>query len=114
MAMPMLTFVNKIRAYGYTTNVPELMKDPYFWDGDVTIDEWDDWFYSRVRITPAGNKTFNSGLSLGFDARMSLTYSFDRFYLNAYGQFNNIRYQHKNTHGYLDDWFINTSFGIRF
>ncbi len=114
MAMPMLTFVNKLRAYGYTTNVPELMKDPYFWDEDVTIDEWDDWFYSRVHITPAGNKTFNSGLSLGFDARMSLTYSFDRFYLNAYGQFNNIRYQHKNTHGYLDDWFINTSFGIRF
>ena len=29
------------------------MKDPYFWDEDVTIDEWDDWFYSRVRITPA-------------------------------------------------------------
>jgi hypothetical protein len=45
---------------------------------------------------------------------MSLTYSFDRFYLNAYGQFNNIRYHHDSTSGYLNDWFINTSLGFRF
>ena len=30
MAMPMLTFVNKLKAYGYATNVPELMEDPFF------------------------------------------------------------------------------------
>ena len=29
MAMPMLTFVNKLKAYAYTTNVEELMEDPY-------------------------------------------------------------------------------------
>ena len=60
-----------------------------------------------------GDKTFNSGLSIGFDARMSLTYNFGRCFFNAYGQFNNIRYHHNSTKGYLNDWFVNTSFGVR-
>ena len=113
MAMPMLTFVNKLKAYGYTTNVEKLMDEAIFWDEDTTDEEWDKWFYSNVRIAPMGSKTFNSGVSIGFDARMSVTYDFGRFFLNAYGQFNNIRYHHDNTHGYLNDWFVNTSFGIR-
>ena len=113
MAMPMLTLVNKLKAYGYATNVEELMADPYCWDPTVTNEEWDKWFYGNLHITPMGNKTFDSGISLGFDARMSLTYNFGRFFLNAYGQFNNIRYHHNNTHGYLNDWFVNTSLGIR-
>ncbi len=113
MAMPMLTFVNKLKAYGYATNVEELMEDPYCWDPTTTEEEWDEWFYGKVRVTPMGDQTFNSGISIGFDARMSLTYNVGRFFLNAYGQFNNIRYSHNNTHGYLNDWFVNTSIGIR-
>lgn len=113
MAMPMLTFVNKLKAYGYATNVPELMEDPFFWDPNTTNEEWDDWLYEKVRITPVGDMTFNSGLSIGFDARMSLTYNIGRYFFNAYGQFNNIRYRHDSSTGYLNDWFINTSIGIR-
>ena len=113
MAMPMLTLVNKLKGYGYATNVEELMKDPYCWDEDVTEEEWDEWFYGNIYIKPLGNKTFDSGLSLGFDARMSLTYNVGRFFFNAYGQFNNIRYRHNTTHGYLNDWFVNTAIGIR-
>lgn len=113
MAMPMLTFVNKLKGYGYATNVEELINDPYCWDQDVTEEEWDEWFYGNIYIKPLGNKTFDSGLSLGFDARMSLTYNVGRFFFNAYGQFNNIRYQHNTTHGYLNDWFVNTAIGIR-
>ena len=30
-----------------------------------------------------------------------------------YNYTNNIRYSHNNTHGYLNDWFVNTSIGIR-
>ena len=113
MAMPMLTFVNKLKAYGYATNVEQLMEDPAFWDSDITDEEWDEWFYGNLRITPMGDRTYNSGLSIGFDARMSLTYNFGRYFINAYGQFNNIRYRHDSTKGYLNDWFINTSFGVR-
>ena len=113
MAMPMLTFVNKLKGYGYATNVEELMKDPTFWDATKTNEEWDNWFYGNVHITPMGDKTFNSGVSIGFDGRVSLTYNFGRYFFNAYGQFNNIRYRHNRTTGYLNDWFVNTSVGVR-
>ena len=113
MAMPMLTFVNKLKAYAYATNVEELMEDPYFWDPDVSDEEWDKWFYDSLRIKPLGDQTYNSGISIGFDARLSVTYNLGRYFINAYGQFNNIRYHHNSTHGYLNDWFINASIGIR-
>ena len=113
MAMPMLTFVNKLKAYAYDTNVEELLEDPYCWNPDLTDEEWDEWFYGNLHISPLAEKTFNSGLSLGFDARMSITYNVGRFFINAYGQFNNIRYRHADTQGYINDWFVNTSIGIR-
>ena len=113
MAMPMLTLVNRIKAYGYATNVDKLMKDSTFWDPDSSDEEWDEWFYGNVRITPMGNKTFNSGMTVNFDARLSVNYNFDRYFIGAYGQFSNMRYRHNSSHGYLNDWFVNTSFGIR-
>ena len=112
-AMPMLTLVNRIKAYGYATNVEQLMEDPTFWDPDSSDEEWDKWFYSNVRIAPMGDKTFNSGMTLNFDARLSVTYNFGRYFVSAYGQFNNMRYRHNSSHGHLNDWFVNTSLGIR-
>ena len=113
MAMPMLTFVNKMKTYGYATNVEELMADPRFLDEDITDEEWDEWFYSNLQIAPMGDMTFNSGLTVTFDARLSLTYNFSRFFISAYGQFSNMRYRHDSSHGHLNDWFVNTSFGVR-
>ena len=113
MAMPMVTFVNKIKAYGYDTNVDELMEEAFFFDTDITDEEWDDWFYGHLRIKPMGDKMFNSGMTLNFDARLSLTYNFGRYFVNAYGQFNNNSYRHNDSHGHLNDWFVNTSIGIR-
>ncbi len=113
MFMPMLTFVNKIKAYGYATNVEELMKDPNFWSDDISNDKWDEWFYSKLSISPMGDKTFNSGMKLNFDARLSVTYNFGRYFINAYGQFNNMRYSHQSSYGHMNDWFVNTSIGIR-
>ena len=40
----------------------------------------------------------------------------DRRYIDAPEkpwQFNNIRYHHNSAHGYLNDWFVNASIGIR-
>ena len=113
MAMPMITFVNKIKAYGYATNIDDLMGDPRFLSEELTNEEWDDWFYSSLHITPMAEKTFNSGMTVNFDARLSLTYNFGRYFINAYGQFNNNRYRHHDSHGHLNDWFVNTSVGIR-
>ena len=113
MAMPMLTFVNKIKAYGYTTNLDDLMGDEHLLADDISDEDWDAWFYNKLRITPIGNKTYNSGMTVNFDARLSLTYNFGRYFVNAYGQFNNNRYSHKSTYGHLNDWFVNTSIGVR-
>lgn len=113
MAMPMLTFVNKIKAYGYETNVDELMDDPRFLSEIIEDEDWDDWWYSNLHIAPLSEKTFNSGMTVNFDARLSLTYNFGRYFINAYGQFNNMRYRHNSSHGHLNDWFVNTSIGIR-
>lgn len=113
MAMPMLTFVNKLKAFGYETNIEEMMEDPIFWDTTISYEEWDKWYYANARIAPMGEQTFNSGLSIGFDGRVSVTYNFGRYFFNAYGQFNNIRYHHNSSRGYLNDWFVNGSIGIR-
>ena len=113
MAMPMLTFVNKIKAYGYGTNVEQLMEDPMFLNPDISADEWDEWFYGNLRVVPMGNKTFNSGIAVNVDARLSVTYNYGRYFVNAYGQFNNMRYRHHSSNGYINDWFVNTSIGIR-
>ena len=112
MAMPMLTVVNKIKAYGYATNVEQLAQDPMF-TADISDEEWDEWFYGHLRVTPMGSKTFNSGMTVNFDARLSVTYNFDRWFINAYGQFNNFRYSHQKTSGHLNAWFVNTSVGLR-
>lgn len=113
MAMPMLTMVNRIKTYGYDTNVYELMAELNFTNDDISSDEGEDWFHSNLHITPIGEETFNSGMTVNFDARLSLTYNFGRYFVNAYGQFNNIRYRHEESHGHLNDWYVNTSIGIR-
>jgi hypothetical protein len=113
MVMPMLTVVNRLKAYGYSTNVEELMEDPKFWDPDTSDAEWDEWFYGNLRIAPMGDMSFNSGITVNFDARLSVTYNFSRFFINAYGQFNNMRYTHDSSYGHLNDWFVNASIGVR-
>ena len=113
MAMPMLTFVNKIKAYGYTTNVSEMMKDPRFLGQGLTDEEWDAWYYDTISISPAGESSFNSGMTVNVDARLSLTYNFGRYFINAYGQYFNFRYRHNDSYGRLSDWFVNAAFGVR-
>ena len=113
MVMPMLTFVNKLKAYGYETNIQDMMEEDMFWNDKISYEEWDKWYYANARISHMADETFNSGVSIGFDGRVSLTYNVGRYFFNAYGQFNNIRYSHNDTKGYLNDWFVNTSIGIR-
>ena len=113
MAMPMLTFVNKIKAYGYGTNVEQLMEDPRFLGEGMSDEEWDQWFYGNLRIAHVGDQTFNSDMTINVDARLSVTYNFGRYFAGAYGQFSNMRYRHDSSHGHLNDWYVNTSLGIR-
>ena len=105
MAMPMLTFVNNIKVYGYTTNFDEVTSSPDVYD--------DEQMYSLFRVIPVGSETRHGNVNVNVDARFSVTYNIKRYFLNAYGQFNNFRYRHHETKGRLNAWFVNTSLGIR-
>ena len=107
MAMPMFTFVNNIKVYGYSTNIAEI---------DIPEDEdleYSDEYYDQMRITFIKSETRHGNMNLNFDARLSLTYNFGRYFINAYGQFNNFRYHHNDSHGSLNDWFVNAALGVR-
>lgn len=96
--MPMLTVYNSQKADLYDTYVDEVV--------DV---------FDNDRIYYSESFRRNSHVTMTFDARMSITYNWERFYVNACGQWNHYRYSHGDTgNGYLNDWFLNTSLGVRF
>ncbi len=114
MAMPMLTFVNRIKAYNYKTNVEDLLENPNMFDENLSNEEWDEWLENSLSIVrPMGDKTFNGGVTVNFDARVAVSYNFGRYFVNVFGQFYNNRYSHDDSKGNLNDWFLNTSFGVR-
>ena len=49
---------------------------------------------------------------LSFLARANYDYN-DRYFLNACGQFYNFQYNSDDSRGYLNDWYINASIGVR-
>lgn len=110
MVMPTVTLVNKIKAYGYGTNLDELIHDPRFMEDDESSEEW---YESSKRISFMAKKSFNSGLALNVDARLSVVYNFSRYFIGAYGQFNTFRYKHNDSRGRLNDWYVNATFGLR-
>lgn len=108
MAMPMLTLVNRIKVYAFKTNVEDVLNQ--YEDDEYPSDEE---LLAQYEITPLTRKSYNSGIAVNFDARVSVTYNFGRYFVNAYGQFNNFRYNHEENHGHLNDWFVNAAFGVR-
>jgi hypothetical protein len=108
MAMPMLTLVNRIKVYAFKTNVEDVMNQ--YEDDEYPSDEE---LLAQYVITPLTRKSYNSGIAVNFDARISVTYNFGRYFVNAYGQFNNCRYTHEDNRGRLNDWFVNAAFGVR-
>ena len=108
MAMPMLTLLNRIKVYAFKTNVEDVMNQ--YEDDEYPSDEE---LLAQYVITPLTRKSYNSGIAVNFDARISVTYNFGRYFVNAYGQFNNFRYTHEDNRGRLNDWFVNAAFGVR-
>ena len=108
MAMPMSTLVNRIKVYAFKTNVEDVMNQ--YEDDEYPSDEE---LLAQYVITPLTRKSYNSGIAVNFDARISVTYNFGRYFVNAYGQFNNFRYTHEDNRGRLNDWFVNAAFGVR-
>lgn len=108
MAMPMVTFYNRYRAWKYDSNfreyMVELRKNP-----DMEEPETDE----ELRIWEMGRVTQHGRITLNFDARLSLTYNAGDWFLSTFGQFNTFSYRHGTSKGRLNDWFVNASVGVR-
>ena len=105
-AMPMLTFYNRLKVWQYGSNYRDMAIDE-------ELHEEDELSFLDYKIWPMGETSQNSRMTLTFDGRLSLTYQWSRFFINAYGQFNNFRYSQGRYSGYLNDWFVNASIGVR-
>ncbi len=131
MAMPMLTVVNRTRINNYSSNFKDIakenlltymliesmkeMRDTGEIEGleDVDLDNIDYDFTDKYTIQSEGVHSRNNRLALNFTTRLSVTYNWKRYFINANGQFNNFNYKHKAMHGHLNDWYINASVGVR-
>lgn len=106
MAMPMVTLYNRVKSYSYDSYVRELAEDEE-WHDPEEVEEKDRW------LKEMGTDAHNNRIRLNFNARLSLTYNFDRYFVNVNGQFYNFGYHHKSNSGRLNDWFANVAFGVR-
>ena len=122
MAMPMLTVVNRTRINSYESNFKELAKDHLLGymiveamkeEGVEGLDDVNLDFTDDLKIEGTGAHSRNNRLALNFTTRLSVTYNWSRYFINANGQFNNFNYKHRAMHGHLNDWYINASVGVR-
>ena len=107
MAMPMLTVYNNVKTYNYNSYYRELaLADEEYDPDDVPLE--DRW------ISKMGTDSRNSRISLNFNARLSITYNWKRYFACVNGQFYNFNYRHKDNRGRLNDWYANAAIGMRF
>ena len=68
----------------------------------------------RLKKEPLSVSDSNSRMTLTIDARLSVTYNWDRYFVNACGQYNHFNYNDERVSGRLKDWYVNVSAGVRF
>ena len=114
MAMPMLTFYNRTTEYMYDFDfVNPNVKD---WEA-LSEDEVLEWVFdqdTKIVKVDERKETSNNKVKLNFDARLSVVYNFDRWYLRVYGHYNQFRYGNDFVSGRVTDWTANASLGFRF
>lgn len=104
LAMPLVTFYNRTKVWLYDSDYKQQFFSDDFDETDLFLDR---------HINEYSTASRHSHVTLNFDARLSLTYQFDRFFFNAYGQFSRIPYKDAQVKGRFTDWYINASLGIR-
>jgi len=110
MAIPMLAFFNRTKAYIYDSNYSIwLDKDE---KGKKAVPDDDSWT-NDVTLTEVDSKVKYGKLSFNFDTRMSITYNWDRYFFNVYGQWNHMSHQIDDTKLKQNEWLVNASIGIR-
>ena len=114
MAMPMLTLYNRTTKYVYDfALVNPNVED---WDS-IPEDDLVDWLFdpdTKITTVDETEEKSDNKVKLNFDARLSVVYNFDRWYVRVYGQYNQFRYGSDFVSGRVTDWTANASLGFRF
>ena len=115
MAMPMLTLYNRTTKYVYYDLRPV---NPHVqnWES-LSDDEFEEWLFDEDTTIDMGKETEEketNKVKLNFDARLSVVYNFDRWYVRVYGHYNQFRYGNDMISGRITDWTANASLGFRF
>ena len=116
-AMPMLTIYNRTKLHYYESNYNLFMEE-----GDVSPkgqkpvpeDENDLSWTEDITLVESNTETKYEHPSFTIDARASITYQFDRFYLTVMGQLNHFDNSTSDHDLRLTDWYINAALGVRF
>lgn len=109
MFMPMVTFYNRHKTWRYDSNYRDMALDVAVYNEDELNPEDYKLKDDLLSLTDT-----HSNITLNFDARLSLTYQWNIFFVNAYGQFSNFHYKDGRVKGNLNDWYVNAALGIRF
>ena len=114
MVMPMLTVYNRTKLYYYESNYDLFLgPDEVSSSGRKHVPDDSSWT-KDITLTESGTEVKYGRPTLSMDARASMTYQFDRFFLTVSGQYN--RYNNKVGDNELDmaDWYVNAALGVRF
>ena len=110
MAIPMATFYSHHKIWRFDSNLKDVVKSGGL-DDLYNMDEADFRIWESKQN---GVESMNSSLKWNIDARLSITYEWNnRLFFNAYGQFSKFKFKTDDFNGRLNDWYINTSMGIR-
>lgn len=114
MAMPMLTLYNRTTKYVYDF----ALANPHVEDWDaIPDDEFEEWLFdpeTDIGVVGETEDKSTNKVKLNFDARLSVVYNFDRWYVRVYGHYNQFRYGSDMVSGRVTDWTANASLGFRF
>lgn len=94
MAVPMLTFYNRITVCTYDLDISDDMKE--------------------YQLVQTGEEHINNRVSWNFDTRLAVSYQWRRYYLRAYSHYNHFRYHNASDHGHTSYWTVYAAFGVRF
>lgn len=112
MAMPMLSFYNKMKSYEYDV----VDKNGKSIDELSEIDIWDvmDGNSEGFSLVEKSVYETTNQLSWNFDARLSVSYNWRRVYLRTYGHYNRFRFHNNTGDSRLTDWKMYVDLGFRF
>jgi hypothetical protein len=117
MVMPMLTVYNRTKLYYYESNYDIFMDETDVSDKGrkpVPTDPYDTSWTEDITLRESGTEIKYGRPSLSMDARASITYQFDRFFLTASGQYNRYSNKADGNELQLTDWYVNAALGVRF